>query len=61
MGEFTGRCPSCKTELEFSDLPRYNTERVCPNCKTPLMIEFDFIVTDDGDEWDLYILRLKNQ
>jgi hypothetical protein len=56
-GEIEGKCPTCKENLKVEGLPRWNININCPNCKNPLLIDFDFIVLDDGDEWDFYDIK----
>lgn len=46
-------CPNCKIEL-YTPNERWNEKFLCPNCKGTILSEFDFIVLDDEDEWDLY-------
>lgn len=51
-------CPSCKEEIEL-EVFRWNTEDKCPKCGVQLIVDFDFVVLEDGDEWDLYDLKIK--
>ncbi len=60
-GEFEDKCFKCNVELKFIGLPRCNSYVKCPNCKTLLKINFDFIVMNDGDEWDLYEVKLNSE
>jgi len=47
-------CPNCKCEFEFKNkIPEWNVQTICPNCKTKLLIEFDFIF-DNEEELYLY-------
>lgn len=57
-GNIDGECPKCKTELELIGLPRWSIEAICPNCSSKLQIDFDFIVGEDGDEYDFYTLNV---
>lgn len=56
-------CPSCSTELEFvSNWPsRWTTQGICPKCGSRLLIDFDFTVMGNGDEWDHYTLELLSE
>lgn len=60
QGEIEGKCPNCQVELEVLGLPRWNSYSKCPNCNEPLKFHFDFIVMDDGDESDIYEIKIGN-
>ncbi len=57
-------CYNCGADLEFKlDTPRWDVDSVCPKCKKELTVSFDFVLMDDGDEWDLFTIvpRESNQ
>lgn len=46
-------CPYCNQEVGLP-VSRWDTKEKCPLCSQLILIEFDFVVMDDGDEWDIY-------
>ena len=53
MADFTSKCPYCKNEITLP-VERWSTKEKCPECNNVVRIEYDFILMDDGEEWDLY-------
>lgn len=53
------QCPNCKIDLLVPSA-RYEKRFLCKNCKSHILSKFDFIVLDDGNEWDLYEFELLN-
>lgn len=49
-------CPLCKIEIEIY-VERWNGKTICPNCNSKLFIDFDIIVMDDYEEWDIYDIK----
>jgi len=46
-------CPNCKIEL-YTPSERWNEKFLCENCNGTILSEFDFVVLEDEDEWDIY-------
>lgn len=56
-GNYDSRCPNCTSRIEM-DPPRWISMTVCPSCNTELLVNYDFIVMDDEEEWDLHDLQI---
>lgn len=56
MFNFESKCPWCLIELIVS-VRRWNTKTICPKCEGKIMVNFDMIVGDDYDEWDIHSLE----
>jgi rRNA maturation endonuclease Nob1 len=51
--EHTSTCPYCNKEITLP-VDRWETKEKCPECGKEVLIDYDFIIMDDEDEWDIY-------
>ena len=56
MFDFDSNCPWCLVGLTVS-VKRWNTKTICPKCDGKILVDFDMIVGDDYDEWDIHSLK----